>query len=189
MNVEAPIIAAQAATTVRDTAAVASTMGFLRSIATAVSVVIGGVIFQNEMKDINSQIIDQLGSQIASRFNGSQAPANIELIGTLPGNQQFVFRKAYFEALRTVRIMVCGKCFSPFACRLWETLVYLFKIGYSINSAEVTRKCLYVEERFLATARKYNSTPLGDDSCSHQYLFRGIGIHDQIRTRGTNQHS
>ena len=45
MNIEAPIIAAQAATTVRDTAAVTSTMGFVRSIATAISVVIGGVIF------------------------------------------------------------------------------------------------------------------------------------------------
>ena len=44
MNIEAPIIAAQAATTVRDTATITATMGFLRSIATAVSVVIGGVI-------------------------------------------------------------------------------------------------------------------------------------------------
>ena len=92
-------------------------MGFVRSIATAVSVVIGGVIFQNEMKAINSQIIDQLGSQIASRFNGSQASAIIELIGTLPRNQQVVVRKVYFEALRTVRIILFKKCFSPIAYR------------------------------------------------------------------------
>ena len=50
MNIEAPIIAAQAATTVRDIAAVSATMGFFRSIATAISVIIGGIIFQNEWK-------------------------------------------------------------------------------------------------------------------------------------------
>ena len=126
MNIEAPIIAAQAATTVRDTAAVTSTMGFVRSIATAISVVIGGVIFQNEMNVTNPQLIDQLGIELASQFNGSQASANIELIGTLTGNDQLVVRKAYFEALRTVWIMVRGKCFSPFAFQLWETLVSTF---------------------------------------------------------------
>ena len=111
MNIEAPIIAAQAATTVRDTAAVTSTMGFLRSIATAISVVVGGVIFQNEMNEANVQLIDQLGPQVASQFKGSQASANIELIGTLPEKQQVVVRKAYFEALRTLWIMVRGKHF------------------------------------------------------------------------------
>ena len=112
MNIEAPIIAAQAATTVRDTAAVTSTMGFARSIATAISVVVGGVIFQNEMNAANSRLIDQLGPQLASQFNGSQASVNIGLIETLPGNQQVIVREAYFEALRTVWIMVRGKHFT-----------------------------------------------------------------------------
>ena len=114
MNIEAPIIAAQAATTVRDTAAVTSTMGFVRSIATAISVVVGGVIFQNEMNAANLHLIDQLGPELASHFNGSQASANIEFIRTLPGNQQIVVRKAYFEGLRTIWIMVRGECLSPF---------------------------------------------------------------------------
>ena len=118
MNIEAPIIAAQAATTARDTAAVTSSMGFVRSIATAISVVVGGVIFQNEMNAAKFQLIDQLGPQLANRFSGSQASTNIDFIGTLPGNQQVVVRKAYFEALRTVWIMVCGKCFSFYACKL-----------------------------------------------------------------------
>ncbi len=85
MSIEAPILAAQAATTVRDTAAVTATMGFFRSIATAISVVIGGVIFQNEMNVANPGLVDQLGEQLASQFNGDQASANIESIGTLSG--------------------------------------------------------------------------------------------------------
>ena len=54
MNIEAPIIAALAATRARDTAAVTSTIGFIRSIVTAISVVINGVIFQKEMNRANS---------------------------------------------------------------------------------------------------------------------------------------
>ena len=106
LNIEAPIIAAQASTTVRDTAAVVATMGFLRSIATAVSVVIGGVIFQNKMRTENPALVDQLGHQLASQFDGANASANVENIGTLPSDQQIFVRQAYFRALRTVWIMV-----------------------------------------------------------------------------------
>ncbi|KAI4602244.1 hypothetical protein KJ359_009483 [Pestalotiopsis sp. 9143b] len=105
LNIEAPVLAAQASTTVRDTAAVVATMGFLRSIATAVSVVVGGVIFQNVMRSENSALVDQLGPNLAAQFDGDNASANIESIGALPSDQQIVVRQAYFHALRTVWIM------------------------------------------------------------------------------------
>lgn len=44
MNIEPPLIAAQAAMTVVDTAVIQATMTFLRSLATTVAVVVGGVI-------------------------------------------------------------------------------------------------------------------------------------------------
>jgi len=118
MNIESPILAAQAATTVRDTAAVIATMGFVRSIANAVSIVVGGVIFQNEMNVANPDLVDQLGQQLASQFNGGQALANVELIETLPRDQQVLVRQAYFRALRTVWIMVRGSSSYPFGCQL-----------------------------------------------------------------------
>ena len=108
MNIEAPITAAQAATTVRDTAAVIATMSFVRSISTAISIVIGGVVFQNKMNVANAQLIGELGPQLAAQFNGSQASASIELLGALPTNQQMLVRQVYFGALRTVWIMVRG---------------------------------------------------------------------------------
>lgn len=120
MNIEAPILAAQAAATARDTAAVTATMGFGRSIATAVSVVIGGVIFQNEMNKANPNLVDRLGRNLASQFNGDQASANVELIGTLPADQQVLVRQAYFEALRTVWIMVRGSSFHPLCTPPWQ---------------------------------------------------------------------
>lgn len=47
MNIEPPLIAAQAAMTVMDTAVIQATMTFIRSLATTVAVVVGGVIVSN----------------------------------------------------------------------------------------------------------------------------------------------
>ncbi|RHZ45199.1 uncharacterized protein CDV56_102029 [Aspergillus thermomutatus] len=109
MNIEAPILAAQAATSVRDTAAVTATMGFVRSLSTAISVVVGGVVFQNEMNAKNEGLASQLGSNstLAREFNGDLAASSVEEISTLGLNadQEVLVRKTYFEALRMVWIM------------------------------------------------------------------------------------
>jgi MFS family permease len=47
MNIEPPLIAAQAAMTVMDTAVIQATMTFIRSLATTMAVVVGGVIVRN----------------------------------------------------------------------------------------------------------------------------------------------
>ncbi|BCR94262.1 MDR family MFS transporter [Aspergillus luchuensis] len=109
MNIEAPILAAQAATSIRDTAAVTATMGFVRSLSTAISVVVGGVVFQNEMNAKNEDLASQLGSNstLASEFNGDNAASSVEEISTLglDAAQEALVRKTYFEALRMVWVM------------------------------------------------------------------------------------
>lgn len=109
MNIEPPVLAAMAATTVLDTASVVATMGFVRSIATAVAVVLGGVIFQNGMNAAHAGLVEKIGQEMARNFTGGQATANVELIQLLPGDEQVVVRETYFGALRSVWIMV-----SPF---------------------------------------------------------------------------
>ncbi|KAJ5487747.1 hypothetical protein N7530_002047 [Penicillium desertorum] len=110
MNIEAPILAAQAAASVRDTAAVTATMGFVRSLSTAISVVVGGVVFQNEMNAKNGELASRLGSDssLASIFNGDNAASSVEKISTvgLNADQQVLVREMYFEALRMVWVMV-----------------------------------------------------------------------------------
>ncbi|PKX89873.1 MDR family MFS transporter [Aspergillus novofumigatus IBT 16806] len=102
MNIEAPILAAQAATSVRDTAAVTATTGFVRSLSTAISVVVG-------MNAKNEGLASQLGSNstLAREFNGDLAASSVEEISTLGLNadQEALVRKTYFEALRMVWIM------------------------------------------------------------------------------------
>ncbi|KAH2978702.1 hypothetical protein KXW58_004439 [Aspergillus fumigatus] len=109
MNIEAPILAAQAATSVLDTAAVTATMGFVRSLSTAISVVVGGVVFQNEMNAKNERLASQLGSNstLAREFSGDRAASSVEEISTLGLNadQEALVRKTYYEALRMVWVM------------------------------------------------------------------------------------
>ena len=106
MNMQPPVLAAQAAGSVKDTAAVVATMGFVRSIAAVVAVVVGGVIFQNEMDAVNPGLLAEIGP-LAGRFDGENAAANIQLISALDESQRVPVRRAYFHALRTVWIMVC----------------------------------------------------------------------------------
>ncbi|RAH85996.1 MFS transporter [Aspergillus japonicus CBS 114.51] len=105
MNLDPPILAAQAATTVRDTAAVTATMSFVRSLATAVAVVVGGVVFQNEMTAAQGALVAQLGGALASGFDGDLAASNVEQIARLPAPQRLLVRRTYFQALRMVWVM------------------------------------------------------------------------------------
>src|SRR5690606_28301758 len=100
------MLAAQAATTARDTAAVIATMGFLRSIGNAVSIVVGGVIFQDEMDAAHPGLVAQVGEHNASHFRGGQAVASVDRIFSLPAKDQTIVRLAYFDALKKMWIMV-----------------------------------------------------------------------------------
>lgn len=106
LNMEPPLLVAQATATALDTAAVISTMSFLRSISTAIIVVVGGVIFQGGMVASNSGLAAQIGQDLAAHFDGEHATASVDLIATLTGDVQNIIRLAYFQALRAVWIMV-----------------------------------------------------------------------------------
>ncbi|KAI4862376.1 major facilitator superfamily domain-containing protein [Hypoxylon rubiginosum] len=105
MNSEGPVLSAQAAATAKDTAAISATMGFIRSISTVISIVIGGVVFRNEMDTQNKKLVQQLGVEIANKFNGESATIDVNDIGSLSETQQPIVRQAYFESLRAVWIM------------------------------------------------------------------------------------
>ncbi|KAL2851174.1 major facilitator superfamily-domain-containing protein [Aspergillus pseudoustus] len=110
MNIDAPILAAQAAASVRDTAAVTATMGLLRSLFTAVSIVVGGTVFANEMDAKNEALAQGLNSTVlASQFDGGGAASNLQQIGSstldLSPAQQVLVRKTYFGSLRMVWVM------------------------------------------------------------------------------------
>lgn len=106
MNFEGPLLALQAIVGVKNTATATATIGFVRTMSTAISVVIGGVVFQNQMVKEGAKLVQSLGGELAGQFGGANVTANIQLIGTLPSDQKVVVRQAVFASLRTTWIMV-----------------------------------------------------------------------------------
>ncbi|XEU99624.1 hypothetical protein FSHL1_004911 [Fusarium sambucinum] len=105
MNFEGPLLSVQAVVPHEDVAAATTSMGFTRTIATAISVVIGGVLFQNEMKGENKVLVSALGPELAKIFDGASASANIDLIKTLPTEAQLLVRVAFFHSLDKMWIL------------------------------------------------------------------------------------
>lgn len=117
MNFDGPLLALQAISGVENTATVTSTIGFMRSLSTAVSVVIGGVVFQNQMSQEGPSLVEVLGQELAGQLAGGGATANIELINSLPSAQKAVVRLAFYKSLRSMWIMVSHRFSLPF--QLW----------------------------------------------------------------------
>uniref|UniRef100_A0A0D2XKE8 Major facilitator superfamily (MFS) profile domain-containing protein n=1 Tax=Fusarium oxysporum (strain Fo5176) TaxID=660025 RepID=A0A0D2XKE8_FUSOF len=105
LNFEGPLLSVQAVVPHKDVAAATTAMGFVRTLATAISVVIGGVLFQNEMKGEYQTLEDSLGPGLARLFNGASASASVDLIKTLPTESQLVVRTAFFNAIDKMWIM------------------------------------------------------------------------------------
>lgn len=106
LNLEGPLIALQAVQPIQDLATATATFGFTRTLSTAVSFVIGGVVFQNRMEKEAPTLAAALGPELAAQLSGNDAMANVGLIKTLPPAQQLVAREALCRSLRTMWIMV-----------------------------------------------------------------------------------
>ncbi|KAF2035828.1 multidrug resistance protein fnx1 [Setomelanomma holmii] len=104
-NFQAPLIALQSLVPKRDIATATATFGFTRNLGSAISVVVGSVVFQNEMKKKQSQLVAVLGPQTAASFGGGAAGANVGLIQSLPENEKFAARSAFSSSLSTMWIL------------------------------------------------------------------------------------
>jgi len=115
-----PLIALQAVVSQDDTATTTATLGFMRNLATSLSIVIGGVIFQNGIqKRVPYMEAAGLPANITQAFSGADAAANVLLIGRIQDqSQKMVIKEAYAWALRNIWILTtclsaCGmvSCF------------------------------------------------------------------------------
>jgi EmrB/QacA subfamily drug resistance transporter len=103
-NFQSPLIALQTGVKPRDIATATATFGFTRNISTSISVVIGGVVFQNQMQKKLPNLLAVLGSKVAMQLSGGSAGANIGIVQSLTEKQKAVARLAYYDSLR---IMWC----------------------------------------------------------------------------------
>ena len=101
---QAPIIAIFSLTSPADIASAAGTVFFARDIAQAMSVVIGGVIFQNRIKAHSSELNTVLPPRTTDLLINGDATAATKLIQTLTYIQKQVVHVAYTESLSTIWI-------------------------------------------------------------------------------------
>ncbi|KAI2626422.1 MFS general substrate transporter [Hypoxylon sp. NC1633] len=97
----APIIAIFSLTKPADIASAAAAFFFYRDTATAMSIVLGGVIFQNRMTSQSGQIAAVLPSDVAGQIIGGETSGAIDVIPTLPEAQRQVVVGVYTQSLRT----------------------------------------------------------------------------------------
>lgn len=105
---EAPLLGLQAFVSQRDTATATGTFGFVRNLATSLSIVIGGVIFQNSMDlqvtSLTSPPVS-LPSNITVLLSGGAAAANVMSVAAIQDQeQQFAVKEAFAWSLRNMWI-------------------------------------------------------------------------------------
>ncbi|KAL8983739.1 MAG: hypothetical protein Q9205_002108 [Flavoplaca limonia] len=115
-NFQSPLIALQTLVKPKDIATATATFGFTRNIATSISVVIGGVIFQNGMSRRQSILAAGLPPDTAAFLGGGSAGAATELVKNLPEAQKRVVDRVYTESLRTMWIFYVVIAFVGLLC-------------------------------------------------------------------------
>lgn len=113
-NFQAPLIALQTNIEPRDIGAATSTFSFLRQLGTSISVVIGGVVFNNEMQKQQPRLVRELGPETAALLSGSSAASNVYQLDKLSGREADIARDAYWNALQKMFIVYTCFCFVGF---------------------------------------------------------------------------
>lgn len=140
-NFQAPLIALQTHVAPRDIATATATFAFTRNISTAISVVIGGVIFQNGMKKRQSTLIAATNQQIGHELGGGGAGAGAAVVKALSEPGRHTVRAAYVASLREMWIF--------FVCIAALGLFVSFFIARNTltKTHEVTKTGLVAEEQ------------------------------------------
>lgn len=103
---QTPIIAIQATVPHGDTATATATLGFVRNMANAFSIIIGGVVFQNSMAKRQASLLESgMSPNMAAQMTGDSA-ASVEYIGGIKDKAQLLaVREAFAWSLRNMWIL------------------------------------------------------------------------------------
>jgi hypothetical protein len=98
---QAPLIAYQAAVDTADMAKATALFGFVRSLSTSISIVVGGVVFQNTFRKHGNELSTVLGDvSLAQDFSAANATSSVLVVQTLSSSQQDVVKDVYVTGLR-----------------------------------------------------------------------------------------
>jgi MFS family permease len=105
-NFQSPMMALQNSVAPHDIGAATSTFGFVRQFANAMSVVLGGVVLQNQLKGHRTEMIDAgIEARVVRLLTGGSAISSVNEINRLPKFAREVARKAFAQSLSKMWIM------------------------------------------------------------------------------------
>ncbi|KAM5431966.1 hypothetical protein McanMca71_005937 [Microsporum canis] len=140
-NFQAPIIALQSHINPSDIATATASIAFCRNLASSISVVIGGVIIQNQLQENILKIQDVLSPETLESLHGVSAGASVHIIQSLPPDEKSPVLDAYTRSFRTMWIFYTALAALGF-------LVSLLLQKKKLNKEhEVTKTGLDVQER------------------------------------------
>jgi MFS family permease len=104
---QTPMLAIHNTVSQADVASATASLGFLRSLATSVSIVVGGVVFQNSMSARHSTLAAAgLGESVLDALSGDHAAANVDIVKTIPdATQRRVVQDAFAWSVRNIFIL------------------------------------------------------------------------------------
>lgn len=118
---QAPTIAIQNTVSQADTSTATATLGLTRNLAASLSIVLGGVVFQNSMAARQSSLaVAGLSHSVLEALSGDHAAANVEIIKSIQdAAQRQVVQDAFAWSLRNMFMMytcmaAVGMLASPF---------------------------------------------------------------------------
>ncbi len=103
-NFQSPLIALQSRLKGHDVAVGTATFGSVRNLATSISIVLGGVIFQNELQNQESTLAAALGPRVAGQLASSSFGSSAGQLAKLPKVQKDVLDRVFTASLQKVWI-------------------------------------------------------------------------------------
>jgi len=107
-NFQALLVSLQANVEPSEIGSATCTIAFLRQIGSAVSIVVGGVIFNNEMQNQHEGLAKLIGPSLEGVYGSENACAAAHQVRDLPTADRVVVEHAYWKALQ--------KTFIAYAC-------------------------------------------------------------------------
>jgi len=107
---QAPMLAIHSTVKQADVASATASLGFLNNLATSLSVVLGGVVFQNSMTAQRSALIAaKLDGHVLDALAGDKAAANVNIVQTLvDAGQRRAVQSVFAGSVRNIFIMYTG---------------------------------------------------------------------------------
>ncbi|TVY13606.1 MFS-type transporter [Lachnellula arida] len=145
---QGPMIAIQSTVSQVDTAGAIASLGFIRSLAMALSIVIGGVVFQNSMDSRQSSLVAAgLSESVIGALSGTNAAANVGIPRTIQdASQRQVVLDAFAFSVRNMFIL--------YTCLAAVALVASVFIKHRVLDTEHTETKTGIQQLKKAAATK-----------------------------------